>query len=84
MDCPKCGSTAGWTGPVYHWFASGSWRNADIRFNERLQYTCSTCGYVREEPTKDARQEPTVPAFSIACSLGHPLSWARIRRWLSR
>jgi hypothetical protein len=54
MTCPKCGSEAGWSGPVYkHWLAQG-YDCIPTRFGEHLDFTCVVCGYVRSEPTLDA------------------------------
>lgn len=53
MDCPKCGSSEGWSKPTYSYVFVG-YGGLDDRINERLEFTCLTCGYVRYEPTKDA------------------------------
>lgn len=57
MNCPKCGSAAGWNGPRLGRRVIGVARQADWWPIEEdcLNYECNTCGYVRKEPTLDAK-----------------------------
>lgn len=46
LNCVKCGSGKGWSGPKYK-----RWVGYPIR--EFLVFTCAACGYERAENTKD-------------------------------
>jgi hypothetical protein len=54
-ECKKCGSRKGWDGPTYCYtpFYNGRY--------ESLMFTCLTCGYHREEHTKDYVPPPPPP-----------------------
>lgn len=60
--CPKCGGTAGWSGPLYkpaelvvgvdrsH---PSKIRRKTVTIGEHLAWACSICGFTRTAPTKD-------------------------------
>ena len=65
--CPKCGSTAGFTGPVFRSGYFGSLPGGRV-VTGCLAYTCSCCSWQRLERTKDDRGER--PAGAVAAVAG--------------
>lgn len=52
--CVKCGASDGWDGPKFETYRVG--RLIDLQWREVLQFKCRCCGYVRDEPCRDAKE----------------------------
>lgn len=64
IACVKCGSVAGWKGPVYRLQLYAVGYGTEFR-QECLEFTCLTCGYMRSEPTKDAPPETVLTEVAL-------------------
>jgi len=76
-DCPKCGGSWGWRGPVYD-----NYRAAMCALSGRgaggarlLSFTCNRCGYVSAEQALDATPDPVTvkrgrPDMALGFCLG--------------
>lgn len=57
--CEKCGSANGFDGPAHKkekdLVMCGFFPSFEI--NEYLAYTCRNCGYIKQKPVKDAKDE---------------------------
>lgn len=68
LVCVKCGGQAGWEGPTYVHVAYvilEKGQQPPQTAMEWLMFRCKTCGYERQEPTKDA-PTPSLAAFTAA------------------